>query len=79
MSQVKVRLTHMSYKPGAEGAPGDEITIPAELAETWEQAGGCVILKDKESEEAKAPAKPATKAAPPAKPATKAAPPAKSE
>ncbi len=58
----KVRLTHTSNLKGAEGTPGDVVTVDADLAERWEAVGGCVVLDDEDAKPAAKPvAKPAAK------------------
>jgi hypothetical protein len=57
MSKVKVRLKHTCNAPEHPGAFGDVISVDADLAESWEEKGGAVIVDDETplTSEAKAP------------------------
>jgi hypothetical protein len=66
MAKVKVRLKHTCNAPEHPGGVGDVVHVDSNLAEAWEDKGGCVVLEDDE---------PLTSEAKPAKPAK----PAKSE
>ena len=46
MTTQRVRLTHVSHKPGAAGLPGDVVTVDEQTAAMWVRAGGCVLLDD---------------------------------
>lgn len=61
MAKVKVKLKHVCNASEHPGGPGDTVHVDAELAQAWEEKGGCEILTDE-------PAKPAA-AKPTAKPA----------
>lgn len=65
--KVRVRLKHVSHLPGAEGNPGDTVSVDEARAKKWVAADGCELLdgeadlasdEPKEPKEPKAPKEP---------------------
>ena len=55
MAKTKVILTHHSHKKGAEGIPGDTVTVDEKTAEAWIASGGARLPAEPEPKPAATP------------------------
>ena len=46
-----VKLCHVSNVKGANGNPGDELEVDAQLADRWIENGGAVDLNDEDTDD----------------------------
>ena len=58
---MKIKLTHSSSHPGAEGNPGDEIECDDEIAQRFIDGNGAVALEPEPVAETPEPPKPTRK------------------
>lgn len=49
---VRFRLNHFCYLPGAEGTPGDVVSIPDDVAKVLLERGGGEVVTDDPTEKA---------------------------